>query len=132
MNEDNSRPAGQTGTGAKPGATQSAGRGIDPAQVMFVLALCMVAFVYGVAVMLYKWFPYAVITDARAAVQALRNIEGDDLFAGVEELDAKAPARPVVRTLDPAAGSERLLIIGGPFQFLQRCPKFGTRTNEWR
>lgn len=99
--------------------------GIDPARIMFVASLCMIAFVYGVATMNYRIFPYHVIMDARAAYKALRNEEDDTLFAGVIALDAKAAARPVVATLDPAAGTEHLLVTGGPFQFMQRCPKYG-------
>ena len=100
-------------------------RAIDPAQVMFVLALMMLAFGYGIAVMNYRIFPYQIIADAKSAVRALRDVEADDLFASVESLDPKAPAQPIVKSLDSAAGTEHLLITGGPYQFMQRCPTFG-------
>ncbi len=100
-------------------------RGIDPARIMFVASLCMIAFAYGVATMQYRIFPYQLIMDARAAYQALRDEEDDALFAGVIALDPKATARPAIATLDPAAGTEHLLVTGGPFQFMQRCPKYG-------
>ncbi|MBK6721056.1 MAG: hypothetical protein IPG62_14545 [Sphingomonadales bacterium] len=99
--------------------------GIDLARIMFVASLCMMAFVYGVATMQYRLFPYGVIMDARSAYKALRSEEDDALFAGVIVLDPKAAAKPVVATLDPEAGTEYLLVTGGPFQFMQRCPKYG-------
>lgn len=98
---------------------------IDPALIMFVVSLCMIAFAYGVATMQYRIFPYQAIMDARSAYQALMDEEDDALFAGVIALDPKAAAKPIVATLDPAAGTEYLLVTGGPFQFMQRCPKFG-------
>ena len=99
--------------------------GFDPARIMFVASLCLMAFTYGVATMMYQLFPYGIIMNARAAYHALKDVEEDDLFASVIVLDPKAPAMPVVATLDPEAGPEHLLVTGGPYEFMQRCPKFG-------
>ena len=85
----------------------------------------MIAFAFGVATMQYHIFPYSLIMDARNAYMALRSEEDDALFAGVIALDPKAAASPVVAKLDPEAGTENLLVTGGPFQFMQRCPKYG-------
>ena len=97
----------------------------DPARIIFVASLCLMAFTYGVATMMYQLFPYGIIMNAKAAYHALKDIEEDDLFAGVMALDPKAPARPVIATLDPDVGTEHLLVTGGPYEFMQRCPKFG-------
>ncbi|MBL0000856.1 MAG: hypothetical protein IPO97_07465 [Sphingomonadales bacterium] len=84
------------------------------------------AFTYGVATMMYQLFPYGIIMNAKAALSCTEGyIEEDDLFAGVMALDPKAPAKPVIATLDPDVGTEHLLVTGGPYEFMQRCPKFG-------
>jgi hypothetical protein len=109
----------------QPGLLARLARAIDPAKLMFVLALMMLAFGYGLAVMTYRIFPHAIIANAKVALHSLRDVEADDLFASVNNLDAKAPAQPIVKALDPTAGTEHLLITGGPYQFMQRCPTFG-------
>lgn len=101
------------------------GTGIDWPLVAFVLALCALAFAYGVAAMRFKIFPYTVITKAEAAAVALTSLGADDLMAGALELDPKAPAAPTVKTLAAGAGTERLLVAGGPYQMMSRCPTHG-------
>ncbi len=106
-----------------PAGHQSRGVGLAP--LLFIASLCLMAFAYGVASMMYQLFPYGIIMNAKAAYHALRDIEEDDLFASVIALDPKAPASPTISTLDTSVGSERLLVTGGPYQLLERCPKFG-------
>ena len=106
-------------------AAQGRAGTIDWALLAFIAALCALAFAYGVAAMRFKIFPYKVITKAEAAAVALTKLGSDDLMAGALELDPKAPAAPAVKTLDPGAGTEKLLVAGGPYQMMARCPTHG-------
>lgn len=99
--------------------------GLDAARLMFIFSLCLAAFIYGMATMMYELFPYEIVMNARAAYHALKDVEEDDLFAAVIALDPKAAPAPVVATLDSQAGSEHILVTGGPFEFMQRCPRYG-------
>ncbi len=80
---------------------------------------------YGFLAARHQWFPYQLYANARSAYQALREVEPEVLPPNVNLLDKNAPAAPVIRMLSPAAGSEKLLITGGPYEMMQRCPKFG-------
>lgn len=96
----------------------------DLSIVAFVLSLCFVVFVYGVAVQRYKIFPYSVIEQASDAWRALRNRDDDTLMNGAEPRETSTP-RPTITTLSPAAGAEAVLVTGGPYQNLERCPRYG-------
>lgn len=98
---------------------------VDPAMVAFALALLGLVFAAGMAVRHFGLFPWTVIADAQRAYKALTKIEPDELFANVIALDPKAPPAPAIRTLDPAAGDEKLLITGGPYENMQACPRHG-------
>ena len=106
-------------------ASAPAESAIDISLMLFVAALCLAAMAYGFAAATYKLFPYQLFTNAKDAYHALREIEPDDLPPNVNALDKNAPPRPVIRTLSPAAGAEKLLVSGGPYEFMQRCPTFG-------
>ncbi|TFU02863.1 hypothetical protein EUV02_06520 [Polymorphobacter arshaanensis] len=109
---------------SRPVRSVAAG-GMDISFALFVAALCLAAMAYGFAAATYKLFPYQLYANARDAYHALREIEPDVLPPNVNELDKNAPARPVIRTLSPAAGTEKLLVSGGPYELMQRCPTFG-------
>ncbi|MEO8722857.1 MAG: arylsulfotransferase family protein [Sphingobium sp.] len=98
---------------------------IDWAMVAFVFSLCGIAFAYGVATMKLKIFPYHVIENAKAAVASLSGIEDEDVMISLNKMDEKAKPVPIVKTLDPTAGSELLLVTRGPNQDAKNCPQFG-------
>lgn len=105
---------------AAPGA-----RRIDFAAIAFALAVLALAFAGGMAVVHFRAFPYPQTLKAVSAAKALADLEDDRMMAGLIDLDPAAPAQPAIRTLAPGAGSEALLVTGGPYQNLARCPKFG-------
>jgi DNA-binding beta-propeller fold protein YncE len=85
----------------------------------------MVAVGYGMAAHRYKLFPYGLIVNATSSFVAWRALEEDTLMNGVLLEEGDAPPKPTVRTLSPAAGQEAILVTGGPYQFMERCPTFG-------
>ena len=90
----------------------------------FVAALCGLAFAYGLAVMKYKVFPYKVLSEAETAFDAWRQISDDAFPPGVISWAGRPPGE-LARTIDPAAGSEAVMITGGFYSRLDLCPKFG-------
>lgn len=91
----------------------------------FLLGFFVLAFGYGVAAMQFKIFPYRILWQAKQAADALRLLEDDTLMTGIIRFNADLPPAPTVTRLDPAAGQERLLVLGGFYQYMERCPRFG-------
>lgn len=75
--------------------------------------------------MKFKIFPYQVIENARSALASLHGIEDEDVMISLNKTDDKVKPVPIVKTLDPAAGSEFLLVTRGPNQDAKNCPQFG-------
>jgi DNA-binding beta-propeller fold protein YncE len=98
-------------------------RGLDPAIAAFVGGLCFFALVYGMAAQRWQFFPYSVVEEAASAWRALKQIDTSPLPNGAE-LSADATPAPAIETMG-AAGSELLLVTGGPYQYLDKCPKYG-------
>ena len=111
---------------ATPGKRRAARRGgFDWALVLFLLSLAALAFLAGAVVMHKKWPPSAQMRHAMAAVGALNMFEDDALLNSLNRIDENAAPDQRPRTLDPAAGSELLLVTGGPNQDAAHCPRFG-------
>lgn len=102
-----------------------AGIGLLAAGAVFLLSVALIGFGYGFAAARWKLFPHDVIAEAIEAAKALLRLEEDSLMQGLERLDPAAPPAPVATTLSPEAGGERLLIVGGPYQMMDRCPTWG-------
>lgn len=100
-------------------------RSLDWSLVMFVLALCLFSFSYGLAAMRYNLFPLREIDRAAEAARALGLLQSENFAAGIVRIDEKQEPRSAPRTLDPASGKELLLVTGGPQQDAVHCPKFG-------
>lgn len=98
---------------------------VDWSLIAFVLALCCGAYAYGVVTMKMKIFPYQLFVNAKLAVDSLSRMEDEDVLTGVNRLDETANPASGVQMLDPAAGSELLLVTGGPNRDATHCPKFG-------
>lgn len=98
---------------------------VDWSFAAFIVALCGMAFAYGVLVMTLHIFPYHQIENAKLAYQALNNMEEEDLFASMIGTDEKARLGFNTTQLDPGAGKELLLIPGGPGRDAGHCPKNG-------
>ncbi len=99
--------------------------GIDWSIVAFVLALCGMAFGYGVLTMTKKIFPYQMIEQARLAMASLGLMEDEGFMASILKIDEKAKVGFNSTQLDPAAGNELLLLTGGVHQDAKHCPKHG-------
>lgn len=96
-------------------------RSIDWSAVAFVAALCLIAFLYGFASNEFNLPPKSTMREALSAFKAVTRIDRD-LPTGVVRIDQKAVPGLTVRKLDPAAGSELLLVTGWPLR--GRCPKY--------
>ncbi len=98
---------------------------IDWSLVAFIVSLCGIAFAYGIATMRLHWFPYDQLLRARMAYDAMMQLRDSEFEFNTTKMDDKAkPGRQIAR-LSPAAGSELLLVTGGPNQDAQHCPEFG-------
>jgi hypothetical protein len=91
----------------------------------FVLGFTVLAFGWGVATMMFRVFPHAIVMEAKAAWDALGLLEDDYLMPALNRLDPAAPEQPRVTALAPGAGTETLLVTGGPWQHMATCPRFG-------
>ncbi|WP_374575709.1 arylsulfotransferase family protein [Phenylobacterium sp.] len=105
-------------------AKRPGGPKIDVSLAAFAVSVLFLAFCFGVVVQRFKIFPYPVIHEAARAFDALRHRDDDTLMAAAEADDA-APPRPKITVLSPKAGDEAILVTGGPYQNLERCPRFG-------
>lgn len=98
-------------------------RGLDLSLVVFIGGLCFFAFTYGMLTERWHIFPHVMVERAASAWKALRAIDTSPLMNGAE-LSADATPAPAIEQLGPA-GSELLLVTGGPYQYLERCPTYG-------
>ncbi len=92
---------------------------------LFVFSLALASFLYGAAVMKWKIFPYNVLHEAQLALEALSLIEGEDKELLEIGVSADAPPAPVYETLSATAGDEPLLVTGGFWRMMDKCPNFG-------
>ncbi len=118
------RTAGGKAKAAKNGLS-SWFSAVDWSLIAFVLALCCGAFAYGVVTMKMKIFPYQLFVNAKLAAASLRLMEDENVLNGMTRFDDKTNLASSVKMLDPAAGSELLLVTGGPNRDAFHCPKFG-------
>ncbi|OGA71325.1 MAG: hypothetical protein A3G81_31120 [Betaproteobacteria bacterium RIFCSPLOWO2_12_FULL_65_14] len=96
-------------------------------RLLFALGLSVLAFVYGAATIQFEIFPYRLLKEAKLGWQAWASIETQkqrfpNAFEAFEE--GAAPA-PQARKLAERAGSEPVLVTGGPYQLMERCPTWG-------
>jgi hypothetical protein len=96
-------------------------------RVLFVLALCALSFGYGVATMQLEIFPYRLLKEAKLGWEAWAGMDRKrrDFPQAFERFEPEAAATPQARRLAEDAGAEHVLITGGPYQLLERCPKWG-------
>jgi hypothetical protein len=96
-------------------------------RIIFVAALCMLSFGYGVATMQFEVFPYRLLKEARLGWEAWASIETHKRAfpKHFERFEPGAAAAPQATRLAEGAGKEHVLITGGPYQLLERCPKWG-------
>ena len=96
-------------------------------RVLFVVGVAIAAFLYGAATIQLKLFPYELIRHAKLSAEAWASIERDKsrLPHNLEEFELNASPTPQAKAIAPGAGDEAILVTGGPYQMLDRCPTWG-------
>ena len=96
-------------------------------RVLFVVGIAIAAFLYGAASIQLKIFPYQLMRNAKLSAEAWASIERDkrSFPHAFEAFEEGASATPQAKTVAEGAGKERILVTGGPYQMLSRCPTWG-------
>jgi outer membrane protein assembly factor BamB len=96
-------------------------------RILFVVALCALCFGYGVATMQFEVFPYPLLKEAKLGWEAWASMDTQkrNFPQAFERFEPAAAATPQARRLLEGAGEERVLVTGGPYQLLERCPTWG-------
>ncbi len=96
-------------------------------KVLFVIGIAMASFAYGVATMKLEIPPYQWLREAKLAYEAWGAIERDkrNFPQNFERFENAAEPTPQAKTLAPRAGDELILVTGGPYEMLDRCPTWG-------
>lgn len=92
---------------------------------LFIAGLCVLSFTFGAASFQFQVFPYALLRDAKLAWDAWGQVSDQPMPYGFRYFIAHWWKEPLVRRVDPAAGDEYILVTGGPYERMDRCPKFG-------
>jgi hypothetical protein len=96
-------------------------------RILFVLGISVAAFVYGVATVQYEVFPYRVLKEAKLGLEAWAAMDRNNsrFPKAFEKFEEGAAAQPQAKQLDSSSGNEFILVTGGPYQLMDRCPKWG-------
>jgi len=94
-------------------------------RVLLALALCALSFAYGAATIQLEIFPYRLLKEAKLGWEAWASVEQGRMPVAFEAFEEDAAPVPQARRLAPKAGAEHILVSGGPYQLLERCPSFG-------
>lgn len=95
------------------------------ARTMFVVSAMLLAFLYGLATVQFQIFPYEVFRQAKNGMEAFFGLEANLQFSSMKRFDAALPPEPTVHTLPAETGTEAILITGGFYQYMDKCPNFG-------
>ncbi len=96
-------------------------------RILFVAGVAVITFLYGVASAQYQIFPYKLLKEAKLGLEAWAAVDrhNSHLPKAFEAFEDGAPAQPQAKRLDAGAGTEHVLVTGGPFQLMERCPRWG-------
>lgn len=96
---------------------------------IFVLCLCFIAFVYGVAAVQFDLWPNAFLTNAKNALLALIEVRKDEQkgekLPSLELIDDTFRAPTVIRHAERGAGDGYIFVDGGNNQLRSHCPDHG-------
>lgn len=92
-------------------------------EIFFVASVAVLSFGYGFVATRYHFFPYAILDRGIQGLKAQLALEDDALMAGLIATNPQAPTVPRITRLLPDAGTERLLVVGGPYRMMDRCPR---------
>ena len=93
--------------------------------IFFILCVFVSGAAYGFFVHRNQIFPYATVTEAGHAFAAWAEVIDQSHPGSFRYIDETATDGPLTRTVDPGRGDEMVLITGGPFEYLEVCPRFG-------
>jgi len=100
--------------------------------ILFVFSIAFFAFLYGVAVGYYQFFPFTELHSARVSAQVIyrqlfaRDLNRDEGFVGFTDIPLRDLHKSRIVTVDRAAGaSEEFLFTGGIDQYYDYCPRHG-------
>src|SRR5690242_6656624 len=96
-------------------------------KILFVIGIAVASFLYGAATIKLEIPPYQWLRQAKLGWEAWGAIERDksrfpNNFERFEENGAPAPQ---AKALAGDAGKELILVTGGPYEMLERCPTWG-------
>jgi hypothetical protein len=77
--------------------------------------------------MQFEIFPYRVLKEARLGLEAWAGVDRHNsrLPKAFEKFEDGAAPRPQAKRLGGDAGNEYVLVTGGPYQLMERCPRYG-------
>ena len=95
-------------------------------RLLFVAGIAVLAFLHGAATVRYEIPPYRLIKEAQLGLEAWASVERDksQFPNAFEKFEDDAASRPQARQLG-AGGEEYVLVTGGPYQLMERCPRYG-------
>jgi hypothetical protein len=96
-------------------------------RVLFAFGIAVLSFLYGAATIQYEIFPYHLLREAKLGWEAWASVERQKLHFpnAFENFEPEAPGAPAATRLGEGAGEERILVTGGPYQLMERCPTWG-------
>lgn len=96
-------------------------------RVLFIVGVAIAAFLYGAATVKLEIFPYPLLREAKLGWEAWGAIaRGDSRFPNnFEALEEGAPPAPYAKSVAAGAGEELILVTGGPYEMMDRCPTWG-------
>ena len=96
-------------------------------RLLFVIGIAFASFAYGVATMKLEIPPYQWLREAKLAYEAWGAIERDkrNFPNNFEQFEDDAAPTPQAKALAQGAGDERVLVTGGPYEMMDRCPTWG-------
>jgi hypothetical protein len=96
-------------------------------RILFIFGLAALSFMYGVVTVQYEIFPYQALREAKLGLSAWASMEPQKrrFPKAFERFEEGAAAAPQAQQLQQDAGAEHVLVTGGPYQLMERCPSWG-------
>ena len=96
-------------------------------RALFIAGIALIGFLYGAFTVQYQVFPYSLLKEAKLGLAAWAAVDRNNsrFPKAFERFEKDAPAHPHAKQLAAGSGSEQTLVTGGPFQLMERCPRWG-------
>lgn len=96
-------------------------------RILFVAAIALFSFLYGAATIKMEIFPYQLLREAKLGWEAWASMDTQkqNFPNHFEQFEEGAAPVPQARMSAEGAGSELVLVSGGPYQLMERCPTWG-------